>query len=42
MALAHQCYKNKDTVGAYDNMNDVIAEDWKTAGIQWLDRRYSK
>jgi hypothetical protein len=41
MAMAHQCYKNKDEQGAYQSIEDVTAEDWRFAGKQWLDRRYN-
>jgi hypothetical protein len=40
MAVAHQCYKNKDELGAYTNIEAVTAEDWRTAGKEWLDRRF--
>lgn len=40
MAVAHQCYKNKDSQEAYQTMRLVIAEDWRMAGEQWLDRRF--
>lgn len=41
MAMAHQCYKNKDKDRAYQFIKTVTAEDWYTAGEQWLDRRYN-
>jgi hypothetical protein len=39
MAMAHQCYKNKDYDNAYQHIAVVTAEDWHEAGKQWLDRR---
>jgi hypothetical protein len=41
MAMAHQCYKNKNKEEAYQYIQQVIAEDWRLAGKQWLDRRYN-
>jgi hypothetical protein len=42
MAMAHQCYKNEDKQGAYKAIETVIAEDWRNAGRQWLDRRHDE
>jgi hypothetical protein len=39
MAMAHQCYKNGDLKGSYQHIATVTAEDWRTAGKQWLYRR---
>jgi thymidylate synthase len=40
MAMAHQCYKNGDKEGSEKAIDAVIAEDWRIAGRQWLDRRH--
>ena len=42
MALAHHYYKKKNQQGAYEAIETVIAEDWRTAGRQWLDRRHNE
>jgi thymidylate synthase len=42
MAAAHEYYKNKDKQGAYKAVEAVIAEDWRNAGRQWLDRRHDE
>jgi thymidylate synthase len=39
MAEAHYLYKKKDFNGALDKMEEVIAEDWRKAGTEWLCRR---
>lgn len=39
MAKAHQCYKNKNIKESYTQIEKVAAEDWRTAGKQWLYRR---
>jgi thymidylate synthase len=39
MAEAHYLYKKKDFSGALDKMEEVIAEDWRRAGIGWIARR---
>lgn len=39
MARSHQCYKNRETERAYQIIDTVVAEDWRIAGRQWLDRR---
>ena len=40
MAYAHACYKNKDIEEAIDQVNTVMADDWKRAGKEWLERRH--
>jgi hypothetical protein len=40
MAIAHSLYKNKMLDDALDAMDTVVADDWKQAGKQWLERRY--
>jgi thymidylate synthase len=39
MAEAHYLYKKKDFNGALDMMGNVIAEDWRKAGTEWIERR---
>jgi thymidylate synthase len=39
MAQAHQCYRNGDIKKSYEYIETVTAEDWRTAGKQWLYRR---
>jgi thymidylate synthase len=39
MAQAHRHYKNKDIGKAYEEVNKVIAADWRRAGIEWIKRR---
>jgi thymidylate synthase len=39
MAEAHCFYRNKDMRDALDKIEEVTAEDWQTAGRQWLERR---
>jgi hypothetical protein len=41
MAYAHYLYKKKDSAGALEQMEEVYAEDWKRAGIEWIKRRIS-
>jgi thymidylate synthase len=41
MARAHRLYKKKEMQGALARMEEVIAEDWKRAGIEWIKRRIS-
>jgi hypothetical protein len=40
MAIAHRQYKLKDIARALATVETVKAEDWKTAGKQWLERRH--
>jgi thymidylate synthase len=39
MAQAHHLYKKKDFNGALEAMEEVIAEDWRKAGTEWIQRR---
>jgi thymidylate synthase len=39
MALAHHSYKKKQIAEALYQMKKVIAQDWKKAGIEWIERR---
>jgi hypothetical protein len=39
MAKAHCFYKNKQMKEALSIVNTVLAEDWKRAGREWLERR---
>lgn len=39
MAMAHHLYKNGAITDALDIMETVTAEDWRRAGIEWLERR---
>jgi len=41
MAKAHRHYKNRVMSEAFVEMENVIAEDWKRAGIEWIRRRTS-
>jgi hypothetical protein len=41
MARAHQHYKNRHMAEALVEMENVIAEDWKKAGTEWIKRRTS-
>jgi thymidylate synthase len=41
MAQAHYLYKKKNIPEALVVMEDVIAEDWKRAGMEWIKRRMS-
>jgi thymidylate synthase len=39
MAEAHYLYKKKDFNGALEEMENVIAEDWRKAGTEWIQRK---
>jgi hypothetical protein len=39
MAKAHRSYKKGTYIQAFVDIHDVIAADWKRAGIEWLERR---
>jgi thymidylate synthase len=39
MAKAHRYYKNKAMAKALDETDNIIAADWKRAGLEWLERR---
>jgi hypothetical protein len=39
MAMAHYLYKNGKMIDALDIVDTVTADDWKTAGREWLERR---
>jgi len=39
MAQAHRWYKKKEIKQALEEMHTVAAEDWKRAGIEWIQRR---
>jgi thymidylate synthase len=41
MAEAHYLYKKKDIGGALEKIEEVIAEDWRKAGTEWIRRRMS-
>jgi hypothetical protein len=41
MAQAHRWYKKRCMAEAFVEMERVIAEDWKRAGIEWIKRRTS-
>jgi hypothetical protein len=40
MAIAHRFYKLKNMNKALEVIEDVVAEDWKIAGKQWLERHH--
>jgi thymidylate synthase len=39
MAIAHRFYRLKNMAKAFEVIDTVVAEDWKIAGKQWLERR---
>jgi hypothetical protein len=41
MAISYRLYRCGDRQGSYEAIAEVIAEDWRNAGKQWLDRRYN-
>lgn len=42
MLCAFACYKEKDFHGAFTMIDQVEADDWRTAGRAWLERRHAK
>jgi thymidylate synthase len=42
MAIAHRLYKLKNTQKALEVIEEVVAEDWKIAGKQWLERHHGR
>jgi hypothetical protein len=40
MAMAHYLHKNGAVADALDIVESVPADDWRTAGEQWINRRY--
>jgi thymidylate synthase len=41
MARAHRYYKNKAMVEALVEIENVVADDWRRAGTEWIKRRKS-
>lgn len=42
MVAAHDAYKSDDFVGARRWMSEVVADDWRIAGLEWIDRREAR